>query len=309
MLKTCRKAEIVINAGKYREMATKIEWAEETWNPITGCTKISEGCQNCYAEKMSKRLAGRYGYPKDEPFRPGVEHPKALLKTFKANERVFVCSMGDLFHENVNIRGDAHRAIFRHMASMDAIFILLTKRPERMAKCIDYLYGNDFAEILPNVWVGTTAENQKRADERIPILTQIPASVLFVSFEPLLSGIDMVQCGAISCGPCSGGGDTGPVEYDGMANIDWAIVGGESGHNARPMNPEWVRSLQGQCSAFDIPFMFKQWGEWSPEWHHVSGPKCHRWNPDEPGVLKVGKKKAGRMLDGKIWNQYPTRNQ
>lgn len=172
-------------------MSTKIEWAEETWNPITGCTKISEGCANCYAERMAHRLAGRYGYPKDEPFKPGTWHlDKIDINLFRPGQRVFVCSMGDMFHKAVNIRGTEMRELFECMALYpETTFMLLTKRPERMKECIDFIYGSDFPEIMPHVWLGVTAENQQRADERIPILLQIPAAVRFVSIEPMLGPI------------------------------------------------------------------------------------------------------------------------
>ena len=168
---------------------TKIEWTDKTWNPITGCTKCSPGCENCYAIKMAQRLAGRCGYPADEPFRPGILHEDKLSmpSQWKKPQMVFVCSMGDLFHEDVAPRClslvmDAIRRAPQHT------YQILTKRPERMAK-----YFSDTAHLCrnyDNVWLGVTVCNQAEVDEKIPVLRGIPATVRFVSVEPMLESID-----------------------------------------------------------------------------------------------------------------------
>ena len=231
----------------------------ETWNPITGCTKISPACQNCYAERMAKRLAGRYGYPEDDPFRPGTFHPDKIdINMFSPGKLVFVCSMADLFHEAVNIRGEEMRSIFRVMAAhQDNTFLLLTKRPERMAECIKYLYGDDFPEIMPHVWCGTTVENQEWADKRIPHLLQIPASVRFVSVEPML-GVITLSWYLGELPPLIGGNDI-PSK-----GLDWVICGGETGPGSRPMHPDWARSLRDQCAAAGVSFFMKQMSKKAP---------------------------------------------
>jgi len=233
-------------------MATsRIEWTESTWNPVTGCTKISAGCHNCYAARMAERLKamGQANYSR------GFEvtlHEQALdlpLK-WKKPQTVFVNSMSDLFHES--IPADFIERVFDVMLRANwHTFQVLTKRAERMA---------GFASSLQwprNVWMGVTVENASCVD-RIDFLRQVPAAVRFISMEPLLSAIDS-------------------VDLDG---IDWVIVGGESGPGARPMERDWVTSILRQCRAAGVPFFFKQWGG-------------------------VNKKRAGRLLDGRTWNQMP----
>jgi protein gp37 len=256
---------------------TKIEWTEYSWNPVTGCTPASEGCQNCYAKRMATRLKGRYGYPEDEPFKVTL-HPEKLKEPLKWKKprRVFVCSMGDLFHEQVPDEYIAKVWEVMSNASQHT-FLVLTKRPQRMkdflARLGWYIHDRDGYPMeavldeggkytLKNVWLGVTAENQQRADERIPILLQIPAAVRFVSIEPMLGPVVI------------------PEEWP-----DWVICGGETGPGARPIHPAWVRSLRDQCQAAGTPFFFKSWGEWAEH--------------------NVGKKKAGRLLDGRTWDEMP----
>lgn len=164
---------------------TKIEWAEKSWNPLSGCSPVSEGCANCYAERMAKRLAGRYGYPKDEPFRV-TDHDDRFQDPIKWKKprRIFVCSMGDLFHEAVR-ESDIGLVIYMMRRANWHSYMILTKRPQRMLHFFaNKEWNND------HIWLGVSVENQKRADERIPILLQIPAKVRFVSAEPLLDNID-----------------------------------------------------------------------------------------------------------------------
>jgi len=187
---------------------TKIEWTEYSWNPVTGCTPASEGCKNCYAKRMATRLKGRYGYPEDEPFKVTL-HPEKLKEPLKWKKprRVFVCSMGDLFHEQVPDEYIAKVWEVMNNASQHT-FLVLTKRPQRMkdflARLGWYIHDRDGYPMeavldeggkytLKNVWLGVTAENQQRADERIPILLQIPAAVRFVSIEPMLGPVVIID--------------------------------------------------------------------------------------------------------------------
>jgi len=310
---------------------TKIEWAEETWNPVTGCTPVSAGCDNCYARRMAIRLRGRCGYSADDPFKVTL-HPDRLeqpLRWWKPR-RVFVCSMGDLFH------GDVPEEFIDEIFAIMALcpqhtFIVLTKRPERIRGYMQppppfyttrlgpvmehmeehgYLSRDDAIAIappgsilpedppwpLPNVWLGVTAENQEAADERIPILLEIPAAVRFVSVEPMLGPVALDAF----CAPSDGYAQRIKVLIDG---IDWVICGGESGPSARPMHPDWARSLRDQCQSAGVPFFFKQWGEWYPDRKGVYDARCAIFG--DTVTHKIGKKAAGRLLDGREWNEYP----
>lgn len=274
-------------------MKTKIEWATHTWNPVTGCTPISEGCEHCYAARMAKRLAGRCGYPQDDPFRPGTFHANRLndpLK-IKKSSMIFVCSMGDLFHEDVSelIIDEILDVI---AACPQHVFIMLTKRPQNIEqklyastpKCgCRHLGGGDY---MPNVWLGVTAENQARAEERIPILLSIPAAVRFVSVEPMLGPVDLNRAGAIWADM---NGSIRPEYQQPCRTIDWVICGGETGTGARPMHPDWARSLRDQCKSASVPFFFKSMGDW---WRNTHGyARCD--------------KIQSRYLDGVEYGEYP----
>lgn len=323
---------------------TKIEWADAVWNPVTGCTKISEGCDNCYAEKMVDRLQK---IPATQnKYQNGFKvtcHKNELAKplSWKKRRKIFVCSMGDLFHDDVPFKFIAQIYGIMSMCPQHT-FMLLTKRPDRalkfyqwceekeqeLYKCpadqniyLEYLpgeivgpytekYGDNFPDEIPlnNIWLGVTAENQARADERIPILLQIPAAVRFVSVEPMLGPLTirswcpvcrafLIDSMSPTCGTC----------HSSTFHVDWVICGGESGPNARPMHPDWVKSLRNQCKAANVPFFFKQWGEWKPisvgenvpQFAFVKGPG------HDGAVWRVGKKAAGRELDGKEYLQFP----
>ena len=281
--------------GVCLEMSTRIEWTDETWNPVTGCSPISPGCANCYAKRMATRLAGRYGYPKDNSFKPTFHLARINQpQQWKKPKRVFVCSMGDLFHEEV--LDDWIEYVFETMLiAHHHTFMLLTKRPERMREFVGCL---PFVAI-PNIWLGVTAEDQKRADERIPILCQIPAAKRFVSIEPMLGPVDLEAF--VACDP------TG---YEGwVGGIDWVIVGGESGLGARPMHPDWARSVRDQCQTANVPYFFKQWGEWAPDCLCDRQSPCRDVERPSPGRLgamfKCGKKAAGHLLDGREWRETP----
>jgi len=310
-------------------MSTKIDWADETWNPITGCTPISAGCRNCYAKRMAQRLAGRFGYPADEPFRVTL-HPDKLNEPLRWRKprRVFVCSMSDLFHEGVpnNFRAQ----IFDVMAAAEHhTFQILTKRPENIRDWEQWMgecWPGDSAwqvttEVLnrwpDNIWLGVTAENQAAADLRIPQLLQLPAAVRFVSCEPLLGPIDFEQFFALID---QDGEPYGPLcNKDGSSKLSWVIAGGETGPGARPVHPDRFRAIRDQCVAAGVPFFFKQWGEWLPNTLEYG---CHQsgvsYNCEHvliggtslPDVTmaKVGKKAAGHLLDSQEWRQFPKWN-
>jgi protein gp37 len=298
---------------------TKIEWAEKVWNPITGCSPVSEGCENCYARKMANRLKGRYGYPEKDPFRVTIHAEKFIEPiSWRKHQFVFVCSMGDLFHDDVS--SEIIQIVFDRMAFFDQhTYLILTKRPHRMLDEIMEWerYCNQVGLPFPtsNVWLGVSVENQKTYDERTLILSRIECAYRFISFEPLL----------------------GPIIGNFLDwRCDWAICGGETGPKVRPMHPDWVKSLRDQCQTARIPFFFKAWGEWIPKLNwpdsltQVSGlPKPVKWGTlDIEGnwflfttpwngrqgedsetreyvMIRTGKKKAGRLLDGRTWEERP----
>jgi protein gp37 len=228
-----------------------IEWTEATWNPVTGCTKISVGCKNCYAEKMARRLQamGQPNYTNgfDLSFH---EDSIRLPLNWKKPQTIFVNSMSDLFHENVPV--EFIQKVFDAMSCANwHRFQILTKRSERLLKLSPFLRWE------PHIWMGVTVESREYL-HRIEHLQQIGAKVKFVSFEPLL----------------------GPIPNTDLNGIEWVIVGGESGPGARPMDAEWAISLRDQCVRSGVRFFFKQWGGFN-------------------------KKKAGRVLDGRIWDEMP----
>lgn len=231
---------------------TTIEWTEATWNPVTGCSKISAGCLNCYAERMAHRLKAM-GQPK---YKNGFEvtlHPRALSQplSWRKPSMIFVNSMSDLFHES--IPDEFILKVFQIMAEAHIhTFQVLTKRAERLAALDKTINWSD------NVWMGVTIEGEAYRDRLVP-LKSCGAAVKFVSFEPLL----------------------GHVPDPDLQGIDWAIVGGESGPRARMMERQWAQALRDACVEQSVLFFFKQWGG-------------------------VRKKKAGRLLDGREWNQLPT---
>lgn len=231
-----------------------IEWTGSTWNPVTGCTKISPGCKHCYAERMSIRLKamGQPNYVNG--FQLTVhEHMLEMPLRWKRSQTIFVNSMSDLFHKGISLEFILKVFDVMVMASHHR-FQVLTKRSKRLL---------DLSPKLPwpsNVWMGVSVENSDYLF-RIDHLRQTDAHIKFVSFEPLI----------------------GPIHDLVLEGIDWVIVGGESGPKARPMAPDWVREIRERCLLANVPFFFKQWG----------------------GVIK---KKNGRVLDGRTWDQMPTEN-
>jgi len=266
---------------------TSIEWTDKVWNPVTGCTKVSQGCKHCYAETIANRFWG------ERKFTDVRCHPERLEDPLKWRKpsRVFVNSMSDLFHPDVPLVFVAEVFQVMKMASLHT-FQILTKRPDRMLEfCKNWT-------ILPNVWLGVSVEDQRRANERIPLLLQTPAAVRFVSCEPLLEHVDIYQW-------LGGQRDIQPPHpYNG--GLSWVICGGESGPHARPMHPDWARSLRDQCVTVGVPFFFKQHGEWTTEYPQGLS-MAHRKQTYLNGqsYFRVGKKIAGRLLDGREWNEYP----
>lgn len=265
---------------------TEIEWADEVWNPTSGCTKVSQGCKYCYAEQFAKR------FWKDRKFSDVLMHPERLDDPYhwKKPRIVFVDSMSDLFHPDIPM--DYISAVFNRMEVYDRhIYMVLTKRPERMLEFIEEYKPPS----LPNVWLGVSVEDQENLIKRVPLLMQAHGFVTFVSFEPLLGEIDFSPLIKIT-------NYDGPAEY--FKPFDMAIVGGESGVNARPMHPNWVRGIRDYFVIRGISFFFKQWGEWRPYNSPFGWKRCYDF-PDGEVMIRVGKKRAGRILDGRIWNEYP----
>jgi protein gp37 len=281
---------------------TKIEWTEYSWNPVSGCTPISEGCQNCYAKRMANRLRGRCGYPADEPFKVTL-HKDRLEEPlrWKKPRRVFVCSMGDLFHEDVS-RWMRFEVMDIILQAKQHTFLILTKRPANMKEFFEWYYSKAgrTIETIKNLWLGVTAENQQRADERIPILLQIPAAVRFVSVEPMLGPVDLSLSDGVDLSVSVGTGLKPGKSYL-INSLDWVICGGETGPGARPMRLNWVRSLRDQCQTAGISFFFKAWGEYGPNWLNDDNGKIEgsEW------MDRMGKKAAGRLLDGRTWDEMP----
>lgn len=338
---------------------TKIEWTDATWNPITGCSVISPGCTNCYAMRLAgtrmKTHPSRAGLTIDSKAGPVWNgqlrfNEQWLLQPLQWNKprRIFVCAHGDLFHENVV--DDWLDKVFAIMAlNPHHTFQVLTKRAGNMRRyladpqtpdginewCDKLAPGHwhrrelyDFHDGLPlkNVWLGVSCETQEWADKRVPDLLATPAAVRWVSAEPLLGPIDF------TC-----------LHYDGLTNIDaltgrhgltfggecnrldWIVAGGESGAGARPMHPDWVRSIRDQCAGAGVAFHFKQWGEHQPleliddgrpePWRRSSDGIRECWALDElsrprgslPKITfsRIGKRKAGRFLDGVLHDSYP----
>jgi len=237
----------------------RIEWTEQTWNPSAGCTKISSGCLNCYAVTMAIRLQamGVAGYENGFDFSIVPSRLNVPLKRKKAT-KYFVGSMSDIFHENMP--EDYLDEIFEVITNTPQhTYQILTKRADRM---LQYLSHRD---IPKNIWLGVTVDNRKEGLPRIDKLRNLQASVKFPSVEPLLKDLGVMN----------------------LKNIDWVIVGGESGNRARQMDKEWVVNIKKQCEVEDIPFFFKQWGTWGED------------------KIKRNKKLNGKELDGIVWQQYP----
>ena len=251
---------------------TKIEWTNETWNPVTGCTKYSEGCQNCYAEKMTRRLSAMGQEKYKNGFNTVVFHLEELNRDFGGKSKmIFVNSMSDTFHDDIS-KFQISKILEYCSCNRQHIFQILTKRAARVE---EFSYP-------PNVWLGVTVEMAKYKN-RIEYLRKTNARIKFLSCEPLL-------------------GDLGELDLRG---IDWVIVGGESGKNARPMHPDWVRNIQRQCKEQGVSFFFKQWGEWSP--CPIKGEKIRGREMMFNGSIMFlyNKKSNGALLDGREYKEFP----
>ena len=332
---------------------TNIEWADATFNPWIGCTKVSPACQNCYAERDMDHRYGRVTWGRkgtrsvtsDENWAQPRKWNRNLLKARALGAecpdqiRVFCASLADVFEDwdgplishrgqvlldpvgkNVTMN-DMRKRLFTMIAETPNLeWMLLTKRPENIERMI----VECASEPMHNLWLGTTIENQEWADKRLKYLLDCRslAKVLFVSCEPLLGPIDFsrVPFGSLNGSHMyadvltgvytqehAGDVETYPQweEVPGGPHLDWVIAGGESGPSARPSHTNWYRSIRDQCAASGVPFHFKQWGEW---WDPQQGcgdekdQKCH----EEGGYLRIGKKKAGRILDGEVHNGLPS---
>lgn len=345
---------------------SKIEWTHHTFNPWIGCQKIGPGCDHCYAEAMMDTRLGRVEWgPHAARSRTSAAYWRkplawnAAAKAAGQRHRVFCASLADVFDNHASILPEWRDDLWALIAATPHLdWMLLTKRPGNIANMLPVPF--DFEKQYPNVWLGCTVVNQAEADRDIPKLLAVPAAVRFLSMEPLLGPVDLTLDG-LSCGPCpycadgSHDSETGLVDCprcDGSGKgdevlLDLVIVGGESGPNARPMHPDWARSLRDQCVAAGVPFFFKQWGEWGPgSYNMATGQAVFRAFPDfQTWVNKastwvnggtcmdakgrickigadmmrardenafpvtithrIGKKAAGRLLDGRTWDEMP----
>ena len=355
---------------------SKIEWTDTTWSPVTGCTKVSPGCDHCYIDRTPPfRMQGRRFLPLEQTTgaTTGVQlHPNRLDSNAKGQpfrwakpRHIFVCSLADLFHDDVP--DDFIARVFAVMALTPRhTYQVLTKRHGRLRSLLKGDFreqvGEEANELigwiptefrrrfdvagwgiwpsgslvppwpLPNVWLGVSVENQQWADIRIPALLDTPAAVRFLSCEPLLGPVDLGPAALRPYERQQGGfweyGHGEDVYGNGKkwvpappAQIDWVIVGGESGPGARPMHPDWARGLRDQCGDADVPFFFKQLGKWAPEpvgaggWRNVS--REGEWRPYERDAadgstpmaptFKAPITLGGRMLDGRTWDEMPHR--
>lgn len=275
-----------------------IEWTHHTFNPWIGCQKVSPACDACYAEAWDRRFGGERWGPKAARTRTSNANWRKPLQWNRraaadgVRARVFCASLADVFDNHRSIQPEWRAALWSLIRSTPHLdWLLLTKRPQNIARFLPEDWGRGY----PNVWLGTTVENQTEADRRIWPLNNVPAKVRFLSMEPLL----------------------GPVDLSRQINLlHWVIAGGESGPNARPTSPEWVRWLRGQCQAAGVPFFFKQWGEWFP-YGEIDAQGCensvtrgeraglwHEW-PAGGFSVRIGKKASGRFLDGMLHDEYP----
>lgn len=339
---------------------SKIEWTDHTFNPWIGCTKVSPGCAHCYAERDMER----YGKAKWGAGQPRVRTAastwaqplrwdRAAAKAGR-RDRVFCASLADVFDDEVPMewRRDLG-GLIQQTPSLD--WLLLTKRPQNVLPLLDECMTGGtrgsgvgarwLNERGRNVWIGTTVEDQQRADERIPELLKIPARVRFLSCEPLLGPVDLrgplnlceahtatfhASTGTLSRNSWKWAKNNMEGSPWARTGVHWIIAGGESGPKARPMHPDWARSLRDQAQAAGVPFLFKQWGEWAPgecidaaptrteeaAWLISDDPawSFSRIRPsehdglhvdDEPDLYRFGKKRAGRSLDGRTWDEVP----
>jgi len=270
-----------------------IEWTHHTFNPWWGCNKVSPACDNCYAELWAKRMGHRlWGTDAPRRFFSDVHWQEPVIWNAEAKcngrrERVFCASMADVFERRADLNSERRRLwkLIENTPSLD--WLLLTKRPQNVGRLAPW------KERWPaNVWLGTSVENQTLAEKRLPFLLRIPAAVRFLSCEPLLGPLNLRPW----------------LMNDKLHPINWIIAGGESGASSRPMHPDWAKGLLRQCQDFKIPFHFKQWGHWAPADGFAQGSKSRLITLDNERpveMVNVGKKVAGRFLNGAIWDEVP----
>lgn len=274
---------------------SKIEWTHHTFNPWWGCVRVSPACKHCYAETFAHRLGlevwGKHSARRtlsDAYWRQPLGWNREAAGA-RVRPRVFCASMADVFEERDDLDPLRERLWALIAATPNLDWLLLTKRPEHVGRMVPW------ARAWPhNVWLGTTGENQLWASRRLPQLVEYPARVRFVSCEPLLGPVDLTQWFNRS-------GE--------QRGVDWVIAGGESGHHARPTNPTWLRALRDQCRYHGVAFHFKQWGNWCPvRPEAVNGHRSrvlHLADGEPIHLVNIGKKSAGRKLDGRRWDQLP----
>lgn len=312
---------------------SKIEWCDHTFNPWEGCQTVGPGCDHCYAEARNARFGGGSavnwgaGAPRRRTsvanWRKPLAWNAAHERFFAAQgrrQRVFCASLADVFDNAIDPAW--RRDLFDLIVDTPNLdWLLLTKRIGNVQQMVQ---AATLCDLLPsNVWLGATIVNQEEAERDIPKLLAVPARVRFLSMEPLLGPVDLVSSGALWSDM---NGNIVDAPSRGLRGVDWVIAGGESGHGARPMHPDWARSLRDQCAAADVPFLFKQWGEHSlaydrdrddPDyrrcdrmarlpgrWINLAGG--HGFNGERVHYAeRVGKKAAGRLLDGRTHYEFP----
>lgn len=298
---------------------SKIEWTDHTFNPWIGCTKVSAACDHCYAEvatpTRTMRASGRETWgphaPRQRTSAANWRKPLAWDRAAAAageRHRVFCASLADVFDNHASILPEWRADLWRLIeATPNLDWMLLTKRPGNIAKMLPEDWGAGYR----NVWLGCTVVNQAEADRDIPKLLEVPAAVRFLSMEPLLGPVNIIRpdlggqfCNAHCVERCGSHGDEECPQFA-TGSIDLVIVGGESGPGARPMHPDWARSLRDQCQAAGVAFHFKQWGEFGPDKTTSRAFIDHSFGGKGPGMYRVGKKSAGRLLDGRAWDQMP----
>ena len=295
---------------------TAIEWTDHTFNPWIGCEKVSPACKNCYAEALARRY-GWAKWGKDEPrsATSDANWRKPLNWDRKAREagvieRVFCASLADVFEDHPDLAKLRGRLWDLIRQTTNLRWLLLTKRPENVPRMLPEDLHHD-----ERIWTGATVESQEEYDKRFKHIVRRPGGTRFLSCEPLLGSLDLGLMGAL---PQTIAGSSYRMVWEA---IGWVIVGGESGSGARPMRPAWARALRDECAGVDIPFHFKQWGEWAPaSGMDITNPllaakpgdrRRHDFGPpsNSSGImLRVGKKAAGRELDGRTWDEFPEVN-
>ena len=317
---------------------SKIEWCDHTFNPWIGCTRISPACDHCYAARIDHRFGGGHwgaGAPRKRTSASNWKKPLQWNRRAEAEGvryRVFCASLADVFDNEIPIHWLVDLlGLIRHTPNLD--WLLLTKRVgnsgRRLNQAADlarktatheplmrwieaWIDGDD---VPNNVWLGATVVNQDEADRDVPKLLNTPAAVRFLSIEPMLGPIDLHL--TVAAPLWAGDGPNARAFNSYRLGLHWIIAGGESGPQARPSHPDWFRSLRDQCVNAEVPFLFKQWGEWHPLGQAMAdgcinakgSPRSWHQFEDCEAVENVGKVPAGRMLDGRTWDQFPRERQ